>query len=266
MTTALQTLTNKLAERFEMGSSENLPQTLMATAFRGQQVTPDQMTALLVVANQHGLNPWTNEIYAFPNNGGIIPIVGVDGWSRIMNDHSQYDGIEFKFDEQENSCTCTIYRKDRKHPIVVTEYLSECQRSTQPWKSHPKRMLRHKAMIQCARLAFGFTGIYDQDEAERIAENREPIDVTPKPNVIDSTAVELVSNEQLAEIKQLIETTQSDVAKVLAYFGQPNLESLTATQAVEATKMLKKKLKAEPAQTTQPTAPTNSEVGEEIPL
>jgi len=31
-------------------------------------------------------------------------------------------------------------------------------------------MLRHKAMIQCARLAFGFAGIYDQDEAERIAE------------------------------------------------------------------------------------------------
>ena len=37
-------------------------------------------------------------------------------------------------------------------------------------------MLRHKAMIQAARLAFGFTGIYDQDEAERIVE----IDVTPK--------------------------------------------------------------------------------------
>jgi hypothetical protein len=31
-------------------------------------------------------------------------------------------------------------------------------------------MLRHKAMIQCARLAFGYGGIYDQDEAERIVE------------------------------------------------------------------------------------------------
>lgn len=42
---------------------------------------------------------------------------------------------------------------------------------TGPWQSHPKRMLRHKAMIQCARLAFGFAGIYDKDEAERIVEN-----------------------------------------------------------------------------------------------
>ncbi|WP_437340173.1 recombinase RecT [Avibacterium paragallinarum] len=146
MTTALQTLTNKLAERFEMGSSENLPQTLMATAFRGQNVSPDQMTALLVVANQHGLNPWTNEIYAFPNNGGIVPIVGVDGWSRIMNDHPQFDGIEFTFND-DNSCTCNIYRKDRTRPTTVTEYMIECSRNTQPWKSHPKRMLRHKAMI-----------------------------------------------------------------------------------------------------------------------
>ncbi|WP_410371035.1 phage recombination protein Bet, partial [Avibacterium paragallinarum] len=172
------------AERFEMGSSENLPQTLMATAFRGQNVSPDQMTALLVVANQHGLNPWTNEIYAFPNNGGIVPIVGVDGWSRIMNDHPQFDGIEFTFND-DNSCTCNIYRKDRTRPTTVTEYMNECSRNTQPWKSHPKRMLRHKAMIQCARLAFGFTGIYDQDEAERIVENqKEPLNVTPKPNVI----------------------------------------------------------------------------------
>ncbi len=39
-----------------------------------------------------------------------------------------------------------------------------------PWQTHPKRFLRHKAMIQCARMAFGYCGIYDQDEAERITE------------------------------------------------------------------------------------------------
>ncbi len=60
--------------------------------------------------------------------------------------------------------------KDRKHPVKVTEYMAECKRPTQPWQSHPKRMLRHKATIQCARLAFGFVGIYEQDEAERIIE------------------------------------------------------------------------------------------------
>jgi hypothetical protein len=29
-------------------------------------------------------------------------------------------------------------------------------------------MLRHKSYIQCARVCFGFSGIYDPDEAERI--------------------------------------------------------------------------------------------------
>ena len=41
-------------------------------------------------------------------------------------------------------------------------------------------MLRHKAMMQCARIEMGFTGIYDQDEAERIIEASDDyIDVTP---------------------------------------------------------------------------------------
>src|SRR3546814_8305592 len=64
------------------------------------------------------------------------------------------------------SCTCIIYRKDRAHPTEVTEFMSECKRGTQPWQSHPRRMLRHKAPIQRARLAFGFGGIYDQDRSE----------------------------------------------------------------------------------------------------
>jgi phage recombination protein Bet len=169
MSTALTTLTSKLAATLNMGNGAGLMETLKATAFKGQ-VTDAQMTALLVVANQYGLNPWTKEIYAFPDkNNGIVPVVGVDGWSRIINNHPQFDGMDFEQDAE--SCTCIIHRKDRSHPVRVTEYMAECRRSNVgPWQSHPKRMLRHKAMIQCARRAFGYGGIFDQDEAERIAE------------------------------------------------------------------------------------------------
>ena len=169
MSNALTTLTSTLAKRFELGDSTGLVDTLKATAFKGQ-VSDAQMTALLIVANQYGLNPWTKEIYAFPDkNNGIVPVVGVDGWARIINGNQQFDGMDFEQDEEK--CTCKIYRKDRSHPIAVTEYMKECKRANVgPWQSHPMRMLRHKAMIQCARLAFGFGGIYDQDEAERIFE------------------------------------------------------------------------------------------------
>lgn len=174
---ALTTLTSKLATRFDMGDGDGLIGTLKATAFKGQ-VSDAQMVALLVVANQFGLNPWTKEIYAFPDkNNSIVPVVGVDGWARIINEHPAFDGMDFQQDAE--SCTCIIYRKDRSHPIKVTEWMDECRRGTGPWQSHPKRMLRHKAMIQAARVAFGYGGIFDHDEAERIVESAQTKTIDP---------------------------------------------------------------------------------------
>jgi phage recombination protein Bet len=181
-TTALATaaprvsLVSKIAQRYSVEPGKLLD-TLKATAFKGN-VTNEQMMALLIVADQHGLNPFTKEIYAFPDKqNGIVPVVGVDGWARIINEHPQFDGMEFSGDRSE--CTCTIWRKDRAHPIIVTEYIAECRRDTGPWRSHPMRMLRHKAMIQCARLAFGFAGIHDPDEAERVLDMGAADEVMP---------------------------------------------------------------------------------------
>lgn len=174
--TERKSLLAKMAGKYGL-EPNRMMSTLKATAFKGD-VTNEQMAALLIVADQHNLNPWCREIYAFPSQQGIVPMVSVDGWARIINEHPQFDGMDFEQDDEK--CTCKMYRKDRTHPIVVTEYKAECERNTGPWKTHPKRMLRHKAMIQCARLAFSFAGIFDPDEAERIvAAEAETIDVTP---------------------------------------------------------------------------------------
>lgn len=167
-------LIQKFAARFGVESNKMLT-TLKATAFRGD-VSNEQMMALLIVADQYGLNPWTREIYAFPDkNNGIVPVVGVDGWARIINEHPQFNGLEFsepaaQDDKPPAWIECTIHRKDREHPTRLREHLTECRRDTAPWRSHPRRMLRHKAMIQTARIAFGFVGIHDEDEAQRIIE------------------------------------------------------------------------------------------------
>lgn len=191
-----------LAKQFNIpGDPEELVQTLKATAFRSN-ATDAQFNVLMIVANQYGLNPFTKEIYAFPDkNNGITPVVGVDGWARIINSHPQFDGMEFTSDAE--SCTCKIYRKDRNHPTIVTEYLEECKRPTQPWNSHPRRMLRHKAMIQAARLAFGFGGIYDEDEAERI-EAAEAQKEQKKNPEIDSLIAdgEAAANKGIEEYKK----------------------------------------------------------------
>lgn len=174
-------LIQRVAARFHVEPAKMMG-ALKATAFRPRpgdpEVSNEQMMALLVVADQYGLNPWTKEIYAFPDkSAGIVPVVGVDGWSRIVNDHPAYDGVEFAYgppiDAKKGApewIECAIFRKDRSHPTRIREHLAECYRDTAPWKSHPGRMLRHKAFMQCARVALSFVGIYDEDEAARIVE------------------------------------------------------------------------------------------------
>lgn len=188
-----------LAKQFNIqGDPQELVQTLKATAFKGN-ATDAQFNALMIVSSQYGLNPFTKEIHAFPDkNNGITPVVGVDGWSRIINNHPQFDGMEFESDSE--SCTCKIYRKDRSHPTTVTEYMIECKRDTKPWKDLPRRMLRHKAMIQAARLAFGFSGIYDEDEAQRIQTLESPKESKASPE-LDS----LISDGEAAANKGLDE-------------------------------------------------------------
>jgi hypothetical protein len=165
-----------MAGRFSVEPTKLLD-TLKSTVFKG--ATNDELLALVVVSNEYGLNPLLKEIYAFPaKGGGIVPVVSVDGWIRMMNDHPQFDGLDFEWEREGGkliSCTAIIHRKDRAHPTRVTEYLSECKRNTDPWKME-HRMLRHKATIQGARVAFGFSGIMEEDEADRMNGTR---DVTP---------------------------------------------------------------------------------------
>lgn len=199
---------DKLASSFGLPPNPELYQVLKATAFKSKDgVSDDQLSALLIVANQYGLNPWTKEIYAYPDkNNGIVPVVGVDGWSRIINNNPVLDGINFAYSEETvqhkgKTChvwiDCIIHRKDRAHPIIVRELFDEVVRSVSfptPWDTHPNRMHRHKALIQCARLAFGFGGIYDQDEAERIIEVPEK-SIDPQTGEIKQKSLPLYTEE-----------------------------------------------------------------------
>lgn len=166
-----KSVTMDMADRYGM-EAPTFERTLRATVFPANAPV-EEFAAFLLVAKQYSLNPITKEIYAFPKKGGgIVPVVSIDGWMNLINSNPAFDGMEFEEyhagDGALESIKCTIYRKDRAHPVAVTEYLSECVRATEPWKMK-HRMLRHKAAIQCARYAFGFAGIYDEDEAEKIA-------------------------------------------------------------------------------------------------
>jgi phage recombination protein Bet len=168
---------------------QKLLQTLKDTVFKG--ASDSELLTLVVVSNTYGLNPLLKEIYAFPaKGGGIVPVVSIDGWISMVNRQAQLDGLEFEFDSDTNgkpiSCTCVIYIKDRSHPVRVTEFYEECFRATEPWKQMPRRMLRHKALKEAGRVAFGFSGVTDEDEARdiKMANAREfppPRKIVDKP-------------------------------------------------------------------------------------
>jgi len=114
----------------------------------------------------------------------------------------------------------------------------ECVREVGPWKSHPYRMLRHKAMIQCARLAFGFVGIYDGDEAERIVEatskviNPDTGEITTKPVQLPSYSDESFE-ENLPKWKGLIESGKKTPKQIIAMVSTKAILSTVQIALIE---------------------------------
>lgn len=237
-----------------------------------QKANPAEISTFLAIAKQYKLNPLTKEIYAFPGkSGGIQPIVSIDGWLKIINSHPQYNGMEFSDswgdDGNIRAITCRIYRKDREHPTETTEYLAECQRNTDPWEQWPVRMLRHKATIQAARYAFGFSGIYDQDEADRI----DRIDNTQQPKPVQAEV--LADAEQLAQIHAMARTTGAEIERICAAYKVESLDALSQNDADRVIRQLAaKQAKAQAKAQTQeehaapPPAPEMVLDDDEIPV
>ena len=175
-----------LAEKYEM-KTEAFLETVKKTVMPSQNVSNEHLAAFLMVAKEHDLNPMTEQIHAFPSKGGVKAMIGVDGYIALANRHPQMDGMQTILNRDTDgkvySATCTIHRKDREHPTVIEEDLTECRRDTAPWKQHPNRMLRHKAIMQCVRVAFGGANLTDEDEARDQGydpDSRTMKDVSPK--------------------------------------------------------------------------------------
>jgi phage recombination protein Bet len=174
-------LINALALKYAM-EPEKFYSTIQKTIMP-PGATVEQTAALLMVAHQYDLNPILKQIYAFPSKGGgITPIISIDGWCELINRQPAFDGMEFEdhfdADGKVYAITCKMYRKDRGRATTITEYLDECQRATDPWRTSPKRMLRHRAMIQCARLSFGLSAAFD--EGHQMLEEA-PVDIDMEP-------------------------------------------------------------------------------------
>jgi phage recombination protein Bet len=232
-TAARPSLIAVMAARYHMDPSV-FANTVRKTAMPSN-ATNEEFAAFLMVAKEYNLNPILKEIHAFPKKGGgIQPIVSIDGWVSLINQHPQCNGYDFEWTTDSKgdpiSCKCTMYRKDRTHPVVVEEFLAECYRNTEPWKMK-HRMLRHRALIQAARYAFGFSGIMDQDEAETLAQMRDITPPTPpRPQMADFAPTQPA--EQAAE--PAAEKVDEETGEITE-FGVPDarkpIDGLTEAEA-----------------------------------
>lgn len=178
-----------MADRYEI-EPEKLVSVLRKTVLKpdrsGNVPSNEEIAAFVIVANQYGLNPFTREIHGFSSKDkGVVPIVGVDGWARLVNRDDRFNGCEFEEEEGDDgkpfSMTCIMHVKGRDHAIKVTEWYKECYRPTGPWNQMPRRMLRHKCFMQAGRLAFGLHGLYDEDEARDIIKAADGTEVLVGP-------------------------------------------------------------------------------------
>lgn len=127
-----------------------------------QVMVPKQtLLALLRIAGQYHLDPLKEEVdLALYDDINWQAYITVEGYARILNNLPAFDGISFAQSDESNNgiplwMECTIYRKDRSHPIVIREYFDEVKRDQIIWQKMPRRMLRHRVLQQCARLAIG---------------------------------------------------------------------------------------------------------------
>jgi hypothetical protein len=146
-------------------------------------LTPYKQLQVLRMASKYQLDPLCNELGVVDTKEGSQAIITIDGWLKLINSHEQYAGMSFREPSDADQTIpawmeCTIYRHDRILPIIVKEYLAEVSTDHPSWQQMPRRMLRHRVIQQCARLAFGIS------QADVIGEKR-----MSHPEQVDELAV-----------------------------------------------------------------------------
>ena len=116
------------------------------------------LTLLRSMQSLH-LDPLCEEIsFTQYNDGQWQVFITIEGCSKLLNQHPQFNGLVFNqadtlIDGVPEWMECSIYRKDRTLPTTVREYLTEVRGENPIWQKMPRRMLRHRALQQCVRLA-----------------------------------------------------------------------------------------------------------------
>ncbi len=189
----LQTAINTLCQTLSLDSEEVQ---LWLDQHLGVPLYPQ--VQLLRLANKYQLDPLSDEIALLQNQDQTYqPFITIDGWSKLINNHPQYAGMSLRdstelIDGIPTWMECTIYRNDRILPIVIKEYFEEVKTDHSSWQQMPRRMLRHRVIQQCARLALGISASdLRQSRKNNHDSNNELANLPSKVNQEKSRSIEL---------------------------------------------------------------------------
>lgn len=162
---------------------------------------------LLRSSYEYKLDPLQEEIVITQYDDNWQVSISVDGWIKLLHQHPAYTGIHFsQSPEPENLSStwmeCTIYRSDEIMPTTVREYLSEVQNDGEIWKKMPRRMLRHRVLQQCARLAIGIrppqmeNHLQEKPTGQKISADQESQNILADNQLPQSKKLKLLLEKQ----------------------------------------------------------------------
>lgn len=161
-----------------------------------KELNDTQFKQFVAVSLAFGLNPWKKEVHpvVYKNKDGgydLSIVTGYEVYLKRAEMNPNYDGfnIEFKgsfkrgkvtkqgkngpwqvdalVPDGEVSCVCTVFRKDRAHPIREEVFFDEYDQGNSMWQGKPRTMLKKVAIVSAFRKAFpiDFGGMpYTNDE------------------------------------------------------------------------------------------------------
>ncbi|BEI34798.1 hypothetical protein PHIN6_03160 [Polynucleobacter sp. HIN6] len=158
----------------------------------------DVFKAILKIAKHLKLNPLMGHIdWELNPDGKYELFIPIDGWITLIHREPTFQGITFNQSPETDQdvpiwIECSIYRSDLTHPITVREYYVELKTNHPIWQQMPRRMLRHKTLQQCARLAFGII-------APELNPQRRPFNY-PKTIICSETLHQMKPKQVLKEV------------------------------------------------------------------
>jgi hypothetical protein len=147
---------------------ESFVQQLISCAFAQVKFwQQSDVERLFWLADRLGLDPLERDLIALEQResfpASVAFMITLDGWVKLLHRHPRFRGLSFEegpVDEHGFPLwqSCSLYWEGFQCPWVVREWACEHRSLHESWLYHPRRMLRHKALTQCARLALGVGG------------------------------------------------------------------------------------------------------------